>query len=62
MNYFTVMNYLKEKYAEIDIDKVSLEDLSYVLDTEDFILWLSVVKYPNGKPLQLIQGISNTKI
>lgn len=56
MRYFEIMKYLDKKYCEHDLDKVCVTELQNIFSTEDYLIWLTAVKYPNGKPLELLQG------
>jgi hypothetical protein len=48
---------LQELYSKYKIDdNTYIQDIQNIMTKKDYDKWQIAFKYPNGKPLQLIQG------
>ena len=51
---------LKELYKKYDIiDDTNIFEIKNIMNAEDYAKWELAFKYPNGKPLEVIEGGKN---
>ena len=51
---------LKELYKKYDIiDDTNIFEIKNIMSAEDYAKWELAFKYPNGKPLEVIEGGKN---